>query len=144
MLVKSTIFWGVAPCSLVEIYRRFEETHCLHLPSRRVNQRTKRQTFWLLYCNKLRHNRFLPNPFQFIMHYSWSLCFASCCVFRICTNLWPSTQQWIRISIQLYVLRVSYCHYKPFSNLIFYSDEFIRSPDDDPQGSKHVVTIQTT
>jgi hypothetical protein len=28
--------------------------------------------------------------------------------------------------------------------VVFYSDELIQSPDDDPQGSKHVVTIKTT
>jgi hypothetical protein len=28
--------------------------------------------------------------------------------------------------------------------LVFDSDELIRSPDDDPQGSKHVVIIKTT
>jgi hypothetical protein len=28
--------------------------------------------------------------------------------------------------------------------VVFYSDELIRSPDDKPQGSKHVVTIKTT
>jgi hypothetical protein len=28
--------------------------------------------------------------------------------------------------------------------VVFYSDELIQSPDDDPQGSKNVVTIKTT
>jgi hypothetical protein len=28
--------------------------------------------------------------------------------------------------------------------IVFDSDELIRSPDDDPQGSKHVVIIKTT
>jgi hypothetical protein len=28
--------------------------------------------------------------------------------------------------------------------VVFYSYEFIRSPDDDPQGPKYVVTIKTT
>jgi hypothetical protein len=34
-----------------------------------------------------------------------SLCFASCCVFRICMNFWPSTQHWIKLTIQEYVFR---------------------------------------
>jgi hypothetical protein len=30
VLVKITVFWDVAPCSLVEVYRRFRGTCCLH------------------------------------------------------------------------------------------------------------------
>jgi hypothetical protein len=29
--VKNTIFWDVMPCSLVEVYRHFGRTYCLHL-----------------------------------------------------------------------------------------------------------------
>jgi hypothetical protein len=28
--LKMTVFWNVAPCSLVEVYRRFRGTLCLH------------------------------------------------------------------------------------------------------------------
>jgi hypothetical protein len=28
--MKMTVFWDVAPCSLVEIYRRFRGAYCLH------------------------------------------------------------------------------------------------------------------
>jgi hypothetical protein len=28
--MKITIFWDVAPCSLVEVYRRFRGAFCLH------------------------------------------------------------------------------------------------------------------
>jgi hypothetical protein len=28
--MKMTVFWDVAPCSLVEVYRRFRCAHCLH------------------------------------------------------------------------------------------------------------------
>jgi hypothetical protein len=28
--MKMTVFWYVAPCSLVEIYRRFRDAYCLH------------------------------------------------------------------------------------------------------------------
>jgi hypothetical protein len=35
---KSTIFWGVMPCSLVEVHQRFGEAYCLYLQGRRVSQ----------------------------------------------------------------------------------------------------------
>jgi hypothetical protein len=68
-------------------------------------------------------------------------------VFRICTNFWPSTQQWIILTIQMYVLcsflLSLHIVWHSFSvTVVFYSDELIRSPDDDPKGSKHVVTIK--
>jgi hypothetical protein len=28
--MKMTVFWVIAPCSLVEVYRRFRGTYCLH------------------------------------------------------------------------------------------------------------------
>jgi hypothetical protein len=28
--MKMTVFWDVAPCSLVDVYRRFRGTYCLH------------------------------------------------------------------------------------------------------------------
>jgi hypothetical protein len=28
--LKITAFWNIAPCSLVEVYRRFRRTYCLH------------------------------------------------------------------------------------------------------------------
>jgi hypothetical protein len=33
--MKSAISLGVAPCNSVDVHRRFEETYCLHLQSRR-------------------------------------------------------------------------------------------------------------
>jgi hypothetical protein len=43
LTVKSTSFWDVTPCSLVEVYRRFREPYCLHiLEGLRLNQ---------LYCS---------------------------------------------------------------------------------------------
>jgi hypothetical protein len=30
VVMKMTVFWDVAPCSLVEIYRRFRDACCLH------------------------------------------------------------------------------------------------------------------
>jgi hypothetical protein len=30
LFVKTTVFWDVAPCSLVEIFRRFRGACCLH------------------------------------------------------------------------------------------------------------------
>jgi hypothetical protein len=29
-VIKMTVFWDVAPCSLVEVYRRFTSAYCLH------------------------------------------------------------------------------------------------------------------
>jgi hypothetical protein len=28
--MKMTVFWDVAPCTLVEVYRRFRSAYCLH------------------------------------------------------------------------------------------------------------------
>jgi hypothetical protein len=28
--IKTTVFWGVAPCSLIEVYQRFTGACCLH------------------------------------------------------------------------------------------------------------------
>jgi hypothetical protein len=28
--MKMTVFWDVAPCSLIEIYRRYRDAYCLH------------------------------------------------------------------------------------------------------------------
>jgi len=33
--IKITVFWDVAPCSLLEWFRRFERTCCLHLQGKR-------------------------------------------------------------------------------------------------------------
>jgi hypothetical protein len=41
--VKVTIFWGVIPCSLVNV-RRFGGTYRLHLQGRRASQARKQQT----------------------------------------------------------------------------------------------------
>jgi hypothetical protein len=39
LTVKSTSFWDVTPCGLVEVYRRFGEPYCLHiLEGLRLNQ----------------------------------------------------------------------------------------------------------
>jgi hypothetical protein len=38
----------------------------------------------------------------------------------------------------------SVSHKRLSVTIVFDSDELIRSPDDDPQGSKHVVIIKTT
>jgi hypothetical protein len=36
--VISKIFWGVTPCTLVEVQLCFQETYCLHLQGRRIKQ----------------------------------------------------------------------------------------------------------
>jgi hypothetical protein len=36
LLLKSIIFWDVIPCSVVEVYRRFEVTYCIYLQCLRV------------------------------------------------------------------------------------------------------------
>jgi hypothetical protein len=28
--MKMTVFWGVTPCSLVDVYRRFKDYYCLY------------------------------------------------------------------------------------------------------------------
>jgi hypothetical protein len=33
MTMKSTVFWNVTPCSLVEVYQRSGGTYCIHLRS---------------------------------------------------------------------------------------------------------------
>jgi hypothetical protein len=30
LLLKFTAFWHIAPCSLIEVYRRFNGAYCLH------------------------------------------------------------------------------------------------------------------
>jgi hypothetical protein len=42
--MKVAIFWDVAPCSLVEIYRRFSDAYCPHHQGASVNfyQTTRR------------------------------------------------------------------------------------------------------
>jgi hypothetical protein len=32
--MKMAVFWVVAPCSLVEVYRRFRDAYCFHQPRR--------------------------------------------------------------------------------------------------------------
>jgi hypothetical protein len=41
VIKKDVIFWDLRPCSLVEIYRRFGRTCCLHLQSRIINPGSK-------------------------------------------------------------------------------------------------------
>jgi hypothetical protein len=38
VLINSSIFWDIKPCSLLKVYWRFGGTHNLYLHSRRVNQ----------------------------------------------------------------------------------------------------------
>jgi hypothetical protein len=35
--IESTAFWDVTPCSLVQVYRRFGVTYCLHLDIRKLS-----------------------------------------------------------------------------------------------------------
>jgi hypothetical protein len=35
--MKMTVFWVVAPCSLVEVYRRFRGAFCLHYQGDRLD-----------------------------------------------------------------------------------------------------------
>jgi hypothetical protein len=39
---KSTIFWGVTPCTLIEVHRSFGRMYCLHVHGRRVSQASNR------------------------------------------------------------------------------------------------------
>jgi hypothetical protein len=41
--MKSTIMLDVTPCSLVEVYRRFGRTYCLHLQNLKVSQASRKQ-----------------------------------------------------------------------------------------------------
>jgi hypothetical protein len=41
---KNTIFWDMTPLSLVEFYRRFGGTGCLHLQSRRISHVSSRES----------------------------------------------------------------------------------------------------
>jgi hypothetical protein len=36
-------FWDMIPSSLLEVYRSFGETHCLHLQGRRVGRASRKQ-----------------------------------------------------------------------------------------------------
>jgi hypothetical protein len=38
--MKMVVFWGVAPCSLVEVYRRFRGACCLHHQGGATTQKT--------------------------------------------------------------------------------------------------------
>jgi hypothetical protein len=39
-----TIFWDTPVCSLVDVYRRFGETYCLHHKGRKVNRASNKQS----------------------------------------------------------------------------------------------------
>lgn len=58
MAMNNTVFWGVTPCSLIEVYRRFRGTYCLHLQGQGVI------SVWFIdlpfYC-KVRGNMFFRN-----------------------------------------------------------------------------------
>jgi hypothetical protein len=36
--IKNTIFWGVTPCTQVEVHRCFAVKYCIHLQRRRVSK----------------------------------------------------------------------------------------------------------
>jgi hypothetical protein len=38
VVMKSTIFWDITPCSPLKVNRRFGGTHRLHLQSRRISR----------------------------------------------------------------------------------------------------------
>jgi hypothetical protein len=41
--VKSIIFWGMTPCSLTEVHRRFRGTYCLLLHGSRLSRVSSQQ-----------------------------------------------------------------------------------------------------
>jgi hypothetical protein len=43
-LLKMTVFWIVAPCSLIEVYRPFRGACCLHHLEDRTAQQPRRQS----------------------------------------------------------------------------------------------------
>jgi hypothetical protein len=45
---KSTAFWIVMPCSLVEVHQYFRGTYCLHLQGQGLSQARSRQHAFLL------------------------------------------------------------------------------------------------
>jgi hypothetical protein len=42
--LKITIFWNALVCSLVEVYRRFGETYCLHLQGRKASRASNKHS----------------------------------------------------------------------------------------------------
>jgi ferredoxin-thioredoxin reductase catalytic subunit len=50
VVMKSSIFWDITPCSLLKINRRFGGT-CLHLQGRRISHaRNQRESRWQISC----------------------------------------------------------------------------------------------
>jgi hypothetical protein len=39
--MKNTVFWDATPCNLIEVYRRFVGTYCLHLQGRGISRARK-------------------------------------------------------------------------------------------------------
>jgi hypothetical protein len=56
--MKMAVFWVVAPCSLVEVYRRFRGPCCLHYQGDRENLKSYQiNWYWIqLTSNKLESN----------------------------------------------------------------------------------------
>jgi hypothetical protein len=47
VIMKSTIFWDITPCSLLRVNRRFGGTYCLHLQGRRISwARSQHESRW--------------------------------------------------------------------------------------------------
>jgi hypothetical protein len=42
--LKITVFWDTPVCSLVDVYRRFEETYCLNFENRKVSRASNKQS----------------------------------------------------------------------------------------------------
>jgi hypothetical protein len=47
MISKSTIFYDVMPCCVVEVYRGYRGTDCLHLQGRRVSRLSEQQALYM-------------------------------------------------------------------------------------------------
>jgi hypothetical protein len=47
------VFWVVAPCSLVEVYRRFRGTCCLHITQSNVSYHTKFVAIFVIYLHTI-------------------------------------------------------------------------------------------
>jgi hypothetical protein len=47
VVMKSTIFWDITPCSPMNVNRRFGRTYRLHLQGRRISwTRSQRESGW--------------------------------------------------------------------------------------------------
>jgi NADH:ubiquinone oxidoreductase subunit K len=66
-IVKSTVFWVVILCNVVETYRRFRGTNCLHFQSQNESQASSKHT---LQCESVCSSKAVVHVCQITWHHT--------------------------------------------------------------------------